>query len=99
MVRQYNIDVAREAAEAGVDDILYDYVRRPDGPLDTMVFPGLKGGAQALDRLVPRRRPRRPSTPPARSSGASLFGIAAYRPEEVAQDVPGSRATSTTSRP
>ena len=43
----YNIDVATEAARAGVDDILYDYVRRPDGPLETMVFPGLKGGAQA----------------------------------------------------
>ena len=29
-----------------MDDILYDYVRRPDGPIETMVFPGLKGGAQ-----------------------------------------------------
>ncbi len=42
-VRQYNIDVATAAAALGVDDILYDYVRRPDGPLDSMVFPGLEG--------------------------------------------------------
>ena len=59
VVRQYNIDVATEAARAGVDDILYDYVRRPDGPLETMVFPGLQGRRPGLDRLLPRRGPRR----------------------------------------
>ena len=31
-VRKYNIDIAVAAARAGVDDVLYDYVRRPDGP-------------------------------------------------------------------
>ena len=46
VVRKYNVNIAREGAEAGVDDILYDYVRRPDGPIETMVFPGLKGGAR-----------------------------------------------------
>ena len=44
-VRAYNVAVAVAAAKLGVDDILYDYVRRPDGPLDTMVFPGLSGSA------------------------------------------------------
>ena len=86
VVRKYNVDIAREAAEAGVDDILYDYVRRPDGPIDTMVFPGLKGGAQGsiVSFLGEARDALEPS---GAFLGASLFGIAAFRPEEVAQDV------------
>jgi hypothetical protein len=87
VVRQYNIDVATEAARAGVDDILYDYVRRPDGPLETMVFPGLKGGAQAA--IVSFLGEARTALDPTGTFlGASLFGIAADRPEEVAQNVP-----------
>lgn len=87
VVRRYNIDIAREAAAAGVDDILYDYVRRPDGPIETMVFPGLKGGAQAsiVSFLAESRDALEPT---GAFLGASLFGIAAFRPEEVAQDVP-----------
>ena len=42
VVRRYNIDLAVAAAKLGVDEILFDYVRRPDGPIDTMRFPGLK---------------------------------------------------------
>ena len=59
-VRDYNIDVAEEAARRGVDDILYDYIRRPDGPLETMKFPVLEGRRAGLDRLVRGRRPRPP---------------------------------------
>lgn len=87
VVRKYNVDVATEAARAGVDDILYDYVRRPDGPLDTMVFPGLKGGAQ--QSIVSFLAGARTALDPTGTFlGASLFGIAADRPEEVAQNVP-----------
>jgi hypothetical protein len=86
-VQKYNIDIAHEAAAAGVDDILYDYVRRPDGPLDTMVFPGMKGGAQAqIVDFLASARSRLDDT--GAFLGASLFGIAAFRPEDVAQDVP-----------
>jgi hypothetical protein len=86
VVRKYNIDIAREAAEAGVDDILYDYIRRPDGPIETMEFPGLKGGAQAS--IVSFLGEARDALEPTGAFlGASLFGIAAFRPEEVAQDV------------
>ena len=85
-VRDYNIDVAEEAARAGVDDILYDYIRRPDGPLETMEFPTLRGGAQAsIVSFVADARDR--LEPTGAFLGASLFGIAAFRPEEVAQDV------------
>ncbi len=86
VVRKYNVDIAREGAEAGVDDILYDYVRRPDGPIETMVFPGLKGGAQGS--IVSFLGQARDALEPTGAFlGASLFGIAAFRPEEVAQDV------------
>ena len=85
-VRDYNIDVAEEAARRGVDDILYDYIRRPDGPLETMRFPVLRGGAQAsIVSFVAEARDR--LEPTGAFLGASLFGIAAFRPEEVAQDV------------
>jgi len=86
VVRAYNIDVAREAGEAGVEDILYDYIRRPDGPLETMRFPGLKGGAQAsiVSFLGEAREALEPT---GTFLGASLFGIAAFRPQDVAQDV------------
>lgn len=86
VVRKYNIDIAREAAEAGVEDILYDYIRRPDGPLETMVFPGLKGGAQKsiVSFLATAREALEPT---GTFLGASLFGIAAFRPQDVAQDV------------
>lgn len=30
-VRQYNLDLALEAVDLGIDDILWDYVRRPEG--------------------------------------------------------------------
>jgi hypothetical protein len=86
VVRRYNIDIAREAAEAGVEDILYDYIRRPDGPLETMVFPGLRGGAQKsiVSFLASARQALEPT---GAFLGASLFGIAAFRPQDVAQDV------------
>ncbi len=87
VVRQYIIDIAREGAEAGMDEILYDYVRRPDGPIETMEFPGLRGGAQGS--IVSFLGEARDALEPTGALlGASLFGIAAFRPEEVAQDVP-----------
>jgi len=85
-VRAYNIDVALEAADAGIDEVLYDYIRRPDGPLEGMAFPGLREGAQAsiVSFLAEAREALEPTGV---FLGASLFGIAAVRPEEVAQDV------------
>jgi hypothetical protein len=86
-VRKYNIDLAVAAAAVGVDEILYDYVRRPDGPLGSMVFPGLRGAPEGaiVEFLAESRRAL------AKSGvlvGASVFGIAATRPHEVAQDIP-----------
>ena len=86
-VRKYNIDIAVAAARAGVDDVLYDYVRRPDGPLQSMVFPGLRGTPErAIVEFV--RETRRALQPYGTFLGLSVFGVAATRPTEVAQDIP-----------
>jgi hypothetical protein len=86
-VTGYNIALATEAAHLGFDDILYDYVRRPEGALAQMRIPGLAGTPQeAIADFLKR------SHDAVRSNGAflgaSVFGIAAQRPEPVAQDIP-----------
>lgn len=87
VVRQYQIDIAVAAAKLGVDEILYDYVRRPDGPLSSMVFPGLKGGPdQAITSFLADTQ--RALKPFGTYLGASVFGIAATRPDEIAQNIP-----------
>jgi hypothetical protein len=85
-VRQYNLDIALEGVSAGMDDILWDYVRRPEGAADSMVFPGLKGtpsdgvvGFLAMTGDALRER--------CAYQGASVFGIAADRPDAVGQPV------------
>lgn len=85
-VRRYNIDIAVAAAKLGVDDILYDYIRRPDGPLDTMVFPGFEGDpADAIVSFLGESRKSLAKTETL--LGASVFGIAVTRPDEIAQDI------------
>jgi hypothetical protein len=87
VVRRYQIDIAVAAAKLGVDDVLYDYVRRPDGPLSTMVFPGLKAAPEAA--IASFLAETRAALEPYKTFlGASVFGVAATRPAEVAQDIP-----------
>ena len=87
VVRQYNIDVAKAAAALGVDDILFDYIRRPDGPTSTMRFPELKGKPeQSIAAFLGEAR--RQLKPYDVFLGASVFGVAATRPHEIAQDIP-----------
>jgi hypothetical protein len=86
-VQGYNVDLAAAAAKLGVDDILYDYVRRPDGPLESMVVSGLEGDpSDAVVRFLALARQRLAQHDT--FLGASVFGIAATRPDEIAQDVP-----------
>ncbi|MEU6117838.1 putative glycoside hydrolase [Streptomyces sp. NPDC047117] len=86
-VRQYHLDLAAEAAKLGFDDILYDYIRRPDGKLSSMSFPGLgkTSPEDSIAGLVARTRAV------AREHGAflgvSVFGVAVTRPKEIAQDI------------
>ncbi len=86
-VRTYLSDIAVAGARAGVDEVLLDYVRRPDGPLSSMVFPGLHGTPeQAIVAFITQVRAA--LGPYKTLLGASVFGIAATRPLEVAQDIP-----------
>ena len=90
-VRAYNVELAIEAASLGFDDILYDYVRRPDGPLDRMRFPGLSASPEQsiAEFLGDSRRAVRPR---GAFVGASVFGIAARSGSDVAQDIPAMAA-------
>ncbi|ONI84626.1 hypothetical protein ALI22I_29215 [Saccharothrix sp. ALI-22-I] len=90
-VRDYNIAIAKEAASLGFDDILYDYVRRPDGPIGQMAFPGLTTSAE--QSIVDFLRDNRAAVRPLGAYlGASVFGIAAHSPLDVAQDIPAMSA-------
>jgi hypothetical protein len=86
-VRKYNVDLAVAAAKLGVDEILYDYVRRPDGPLGSMRFPGLEGKPEAsIASFLAETRAALDGT--GALLGASVFGVAASRPDDVAQRIP-----------
>lgn len=88
-VRSYNLAIAVEAAGLGVGDILWDYVRRPEGDPLEMVVPGLSGttrttGDAIVDFLAESHLALRRA---GAYQGASLFGIAATRPENIGQPV------------
>jgi hypothetical protein len=97
-VRRYNIDLAMEAVDRGVDEILWDYVRRPEGDIAGMVFPGLQvpaGGDDQAEKeavndavvafLAEAAEPLREACV---YQGASLFGVAARNPDAIGQPVP-----------
>ena len=87
-VRQYNIDLAVEAVKRGFDGILFDYIRRPDGYRDNMVFPGLdeKTPSESITAFV--KKSAQAIHEAGGFVGVSVFGIAATRPESVAQNIP-----------
>jgi hypothetical protein len=97
-VRQYNIDLAMEAVERGVDEILWDYVRRPEGDIAGMVFPGLQvpaGGDDQAEKLAVNdavvsflAEAGEPLREACVYQGASLFGVAAATPDAIGQPVP-----------
>jgi hypothetical protein len=85
-VRRYNLDIALDAVGRGVDDILWDDVRKPSSADDTMVIPGVSGspadavvGFLAEAHTALRRR--------GAFQGATTAGIAITDPHRVAQDV------------
>jgi hypothetical protein len=85
-VRQYNQDLAVEAVKAGFDDIVYDYVRRPDGPIAKMRFPGLHGKPEdaIVNFLAEAQAQIRPL---GGSLGAAAFAQASTRPKSTAQNI------------
>jgi hypothetical protein len=93
-VQQYNLDIAAEAADLGVDEILWDYIRRPEDQnnetIDDVVFPGMPSTHLAVRRAVVGFLARGHEILRAKGvyQGASLFGVAARRPDTVGQSVP-----------
>jgi hypothetical protein len=86
-VRAYNLGIAEEAAKAGVDDILWDYVRRPEGEPATMVVPGLTGlSSEVIGQFLEQGHEL--LRPLGVYQGACVFGIAPTRPQSIAQDLP-----------
>ena len=84
-VRDYQMDLADEAVRLGFDEILYDYVRRPEGDLSSMTFDGLRTPADiSIVRFVAETRERLGENA---ALGVSVFGIASTRPEQIAQDI------------
>ncbi len=85
-VRDYNTDLAAEAVKAGFDDVVYDYVRRPDGPVASMRFPGLKGAPEdAIAGFLAEAQAK--VRPLGGSLGAAAFAQAATRPGPTAQNI------------
>ena len=85
-VRQYQIDLAAEAVGLGFDEILYDYVRRPEGDLAAMQLPGLETAPDVtIARFVADTNAALEGT--GAELGISVFGISATRPEPTAQDM------------
>ncbi|MFN0092703.1 MAG: putative glycoside hydrolase [Acidimicrobiales bacterium] len=85
-VRRYNLDLAGEAAALGVDEILWDYVRRPEGSPSAMHVPGLTTvTSEWIGRFLADGHDL--LRPLGVYQGASVFGIAASRGDAVGQDV------------
>lgn len=85
-VRDYNQAIAVAAIKAGFDDVVFDYIRRPDGPIATMRFPGLRGAPE--DSIVSFLAESRAKIRPLGGSlGAAAFAQASTRPKATAQNI------------
>jgi hypothetical protein len=87
-VRRYNLDIAAEAARAGIDEIMWDYMRRPEGSPESMVVPGRgdKPSSEYITSFLAAGRSRLRSLGVLQS--AAVFGIAIDRGDSIAQDIP-----------
>ena len=101
-VRRYNLAIALDAVNRGVDDILWDDTRRPGGDQEGMVIPGLSGSpsdsiarflaeAQRAPpaRRLPGRDHRRRGGRPGRLVGQDVARIAANSDYVAPQIFPG----------
>jgi hypothetical protein len=86
-VWDYNIAVARAAAQAGFDEIMFDYVRFPSEDLSQAVFPHrvAEPKTQTISRFVAKASAA--LKPLGVRVGAALFGLAATRDLGIGQNV------------
>lgn len=89
-VRDYNIAIAKAAAKAGFDDVIFDYIRRPDGNWNAMRVPNLPhtnaAAYQAINTFAEQSRTA--LRPLGAFVGAALFAQAVNAPQDTAQNVP-----------
>ncbi|AHY46313.1 hypothetical protein RradSPS_1030 [Rubrobacter radiotolerans] len=89
-VWEYNVAIAKEAAEAGFDEVQFDYVRFPsDGPMERVVYPAQPEDASGNvigDFLAYAKGELEPTGV---SVAADVFGLAAGEDGAgVGQDIP-----------
>ena len=76
----YNVDIAVAAAEAGFDEIMFDYIRFPtDGDLSVAVYRGERAGPKADTIAQFLAYAKRRLDPYGVKVGAAIFGLAATR--------------------
>lgn len=78
---QYNIDLAKEALQAGFDEVQFDYVRFPDGKKSAMDF-GDTGGKKMYETIDDFLAYARQQLPDAILS-ADVFAIICESPEDT----------------
>ncbi|MGQ0630377.1 MAG: putative glycoside hydrolase [Sporichthyaceae bacterium] len=85
-VIDYNVGLAEEAAKLGFDQIMYDYIRKPENT--GQVYPGI-GDRTATEAIVDFVEIAGQRTKAAGATvGAAVYGISAFTPVSVAQDIP-----------
>jgi hypothetical protein len=84
-VIEYNIALGEEAAKAGFDGIMYDYIRKPEN--QGQVYPGIGSTtpSQAIADFVAKAEPRIHAA--GAQLGAAVFGVSAFTPTLIAQDI------------
>jgi len=87
-VAEYNLAIAEEAASLGIDDVLWDYLRRPEGRASSIRYAGLDGTDLAPTIVGFLAAAEQRLEPYGARQGASVFGIAATQPDSVAQPIP-----------
>ncbi len=85
-VIDYNVGLAEESAKLGFDQIMFDYIRKPENT--GQVYPGI-GDRTASEAIVDFVETAGERTKAAGASvGAAVYGISAFTPVSVAQDIP-----------
>jgi hypothetical protein len=85
-VKNYNIALGEEAAKLGFDQIMFDYIRKPENSGQVYAGIGDRTAMQAISDFVAEAAPRIKSA--GAFVGAAVYGISAFTPISVAQDIP-----------
>jgi hypothetical protein len=83
---EYNIALGEEAARAGFDSIMFDYVRKPENKGQVYKGIGTRTPEQGIVDFLAAAAPRIRSA--GATLGAAVYGVAAFTPWTVAQDIP-----------